>query len=807
MIPAALMPAFRETLIPGSYNLLLGSGISLDSRNGRGQFLRSSERLRLDLCAATSAPNTTSLTRVCALLTAKQVHEELVEQFSDCVPGPSVTNLPRFIWRRLFSFNIDDVLENLYEATATRKQSLIPLNFDSSFEPTPERGLLHAVHLHGWVRRPDSKFVFSASEYARIMASMNPWMHLLSEILATEPFIIAGTSLNEIDLEFYLSHRNSATPRRGRGPSLLITPNPDVVTRSDCDRYGLVLVPATFQQFMDWLRSEFPTPPSVFDLTVPDASMLFTDPPTSLQLLRFFSDFELVVAQDRPLSSTPTPFLYGREPQWDDLHQHVDIEREDNALLTDIIDKTFASISKKNPRLIVVQDDAGTGKTTTIKRVAHTFAKAGKPVLTLRTLSRIDTRNAIACLSRAAAQILLVVDGIADHVEQIMELLADASVSSKVVVLAAERSYREQYVDVILGGTQQQKEHLSQLSLNECEQLIERYRQFGLVGVDRAIRHPHEYAMRIIGDPVAIAICRILNDFRPLDAIVLSLVRAANPEHRLPYLCVCLARHCYWVGLRYSLLQAIVGPTHPIIPLFEAQAPLRLTPNPLHDEYVVTLNPIIGEQVLQYTARKAQKGMEAAFIRLASALAPHVNRKAVMRRSPEARLAGRLFDADKIVKPLLGSEAENFYISVQKKWEWNSRYWEQRALLVADTDLPTALQYARHAVAIEHHPFPLTTLGKVLLKVMEDPAERESAFGEAFNTLSAAINFEGRRPRIAVHPYTSLFTGTARYLELGGILTSEQRSKLSGFKGEILTLFADDIHINKALQKLENYLP
>lgn len=76
-----------------------------------------------------------------------------------------------------------------------------------------------------------------------------------------------------------------------------------------------------------------------------------------------------------------------------------------------------------------------------------------------------------------------------------------------------------------------------------------------------------------------------------------------------------------------------------------------------------------------------------------------------MRRSPEARLAGRIFDADKIVKPLLGSAAEDFYVSVQKQWEWNSRYWEQRALLAADTDLHIALQYARYAVAIEFHPF------------------------------------------------------------------------------------------------------
>src|SRR5438128_1307790 len=107
-----------------------------------------------------------------------------------------------------------------------------------------------AIHLHGWVGKAQNGFVFSHAEYARVMTTLNPWMHLLSEILATEAFIIAGTSLNEVDLEYYLSHRTDATPRRDRGPSLLITPNPDAATEADCKRHDLVLVRATFGEFL-----------------------------------------------------------------------------------------------------------------------------------------------------------------------------------------------------------------------------------------------------------------------------------------------------------------------------------------------------------------------------------------------------------------------------------------------------------------------------------------------------------------------------------------------------------------------------
>ena len=34
MVPSDLMPVFQRTLLMGGYNLLLGSGVSLDSLNG-----------------------------------------------------------------------------------------------------------------------------------------------------------------------------------------------------------------------------------------------------------------------------------------------------------------------------------------------------------------------------------------------------------------------------------------------------------------------------------------------------------------------------------------------------------------------------------------------------------------------------------------------------------------------------------------------------------------------------------------------------------------------------------------------------
>jgi hypothetical protein len=523
------------------------------------------------------------------------------------------------------------------------------------------------------------------------------------------------------------------------------------------------------------------------------------------QLLRFFADFELVAASEQPLPSVPGPFLYGREPDWSDLHQHMDIERRDNRSIKDLVDKRLAD--KYPPRLVLLADEAGVGKTTTLKRIAHDVATLGQPVLAVRTLSRIDIENAIECISGAtASQILLVVDNLADHAEQIAELLQSPKISAQLVIFGAERAYRQEYLDVVLSGMRRFVVRLRPLIADECKQLLERYRRFGLVGDLFATKHPDEFSRRISDVPVAVAICQILNDFRPLDSIVESLWEASDPDDRLPYLCVSLAEYCYSAGLRYSILQAIMGPKRSLTRLL-GQVPLRLTESASQAEFVVAVNAVISERILRRTARHDRKVLLTVFARLASALAPHVNRKAIMRRSPEARLAGRLFDSDKITRPFLGDTAEEFYISVQRDWEWNSRYWEQRALLQAESDLSKAIQFARHAVAIEAHPFPLTTLSKLLLKKMEQVQdERVATFGEAFEKLSKAIENEAIRSRISVHPFTTLLAGAARYLEIGGTLTLAQRATLLGYTAEARSRFPGDPQVEAAQRRLDSLM-
>lgn len=805
MLDAALLPAFRESLLSGKYNLLLGAGVSLTSRNRAGLLLRSTEQLRLDLCKATGAHPTAALPRVYGLLQPDQVRTEIVNRYSGCTPGPELGPLKRYVWKRIFTFNVDDVIESLYERDA--QQDLISLNFDSSFEPDTDKSELQCIHLHGHVARPGSGFVFSHNEYVRFMRGINPWMLMLSQLLATDAFIIAGTSLNEIDLEYYLSHRTDGTPRKSRGPALLIEPYPDAATEADCRRYGLVLVRATFGEFLAWVVSEMPSPPTVRDLTVPSLKGIFSEDLPPKDLLRFFSDFELVSGANVPKATVPSPYLYGGDPTWQEVAQHLDIERKENQLALDWA-RAWLSGARSADRLLLVSEDAATGKSTLLKRVGHDLAASGVTVFSVRTLSRIDVDTSLSCFASVSTPFVILVDSFASHAQQIRDLLAAKKPGQLFAVIAAERRYRQDFVDVIFSETPPKILPLAEPDEAVLQQLVEQYNRFGLLA-DPLITKDRKRVLSLKGDPIAVAVCRILNDFRPFDRVVDSLWDEADSVHADLYLACALAHWCHQAGLRYSILQAIAGPTRSLDGLVGGRLPLALSVNSIDEDFVLPQSPVVAERLLQRIARSDREKLFEAFTSLANSIAPRVNRKAIMEQSPEARLAGRLFDADKVVKPFLGAQAEEFYIAVKPSWEWNSRYWEQRALLVMERDIRTATQYARHAVAILRHPFTLTTLGKVLFRSLDtvsDGTERTKVFEEAFAVLNQAIALEEQNARVTVHPFSTLLGATSKFLENGGSITLEQRDTLAQLMEEARYRFPGDPGAAAAVARLDPLL-
>ena len=208
--------------------------------------------------------------------------------------------------------------------------------------------------------------------------------------------------------------------------------------------------------------------------------------------------------------------------------------------------------------------------------------------------------------------------------------------------------------------------------------------------------------------------------------------------------------------------------------------------------------------------------MLAAFRDLALSVAPRVNPGTIKRKTPEAQILGRLMDYDNNVKRLIDEFAEEYYAALKPLCSWNSRYWEQMALLklerfFASPDdrllLEESIQHARSAISAEVHPFSLTTLAKVLFQAMEkSPANRDEYFSEAWQNILEANQRESRWENRGATLFVVCFRGVLSYLGNGGVLSGDQYEVLRDMISETHRLKIRDRQLADLRKQLTDQL-
>jgi hypothetical protein len=374
----------KDTLLVGRYSLFLGAGANFGSKDGRGQDMPLSDDLRKELVALKNLKPTSSLARAYALLTQGEIDTHITERFSNCTPNPATLRLPQFLWKRIYTLNVDDCLEKAFQQNPGY-QSIEVKTHRTIYSDANDVASLQVIHTHGWSGRPDDGYVFSLAEYASAMGANSPWTNVLAHTIATEPFIIAGTSLEESDLEYFLAGRQSASVRRDRGPSFLVEPYPDAATAKECDRHGLVLYEGTLEEFLSELDATFPARPLPLNATSGLSSKLFKSSPTPKELALFSRDFSYIVAQQAQ-ENADLGFYVGRQPSLIDIALSRDISRASTLPLKSNIRAKFKSNTWPT-NFLIIDDNAGTGKTTIVSRVAYDLAGEGLHIFQYKSLS------------------------------------------------------------------------------------------------------------------------------------------------------------------------------------------------------------------------------------------------------------------------------------------------------------------------------------------------------------------------------------------------------------------------------------
>lgn len=200
--------------------LLLGAGFSLGAQNGQTQELVLGRKLAnylFEYFFVNNRPATfddgfireaekykNNLKYLCSLLRNRGLTQErndvLTLFFKDCEPKPGDhyhEKFTRYNWNKIFTLNIDDLVENIY-----RLQGMPCDVIDAcTLDPGRDDGIRpKLIKLHGNVLHPEKGYIFDNTEYVRFTADQSPLLRLFGQYFSSNDVIILGTEFQEDDL-------------------------------------------------------------------------------------------------------------------------------------------------------------------------------------------------------------------------------------------------------------------------------------------------------------------------------------------------------------------------------------------------------------------------------------------------------------------------------------------------------------------------------------------------------------------------------------------------------------------------------
>lgn len=757
-IASAVIPAVRA----GRYSLLLGAGFSCSSTGPDGRNLPLGGPLRDEVAAHFGLPNSYPLTRLTGAVPPDDLDQFLRRRMFGCHASAAAARIRSFLWSGIFSLNVDDVLQDVYRIKGSQEATFLTLR--DPYQQREDIGEVQIVQLHGSVRQPDHGYVFSAQAYAEAAASDFSWFKILVDLLQSRPFILLGCSFDEPDIEYYLARRAGLSASSGSvAPSIFVNPAEDAVLRSTCERLGLVHVTRDSDSFLAELDRLSGDRPSASDLLLTtDRRSMFTRPIDERGARIFFRQWTTVKEDELPIAAEELHLLAGVQPRWAHVVANQDVVRADTTSLVSEIN-TWVSNPARESGATLLLSAAGEGKTCLMLRTALEVSRIGiTPFYFSAPDERMVTEDAARILRSLGRPVVLFIDDCAEHAYETADLLAQLTTESvPYFAVLAVRPQRLPHLQNAFGAATWTEKGLRSLSLGESTELARRLRSAGFMA-GRGLTDAQVAARMQQSQLIAAIVTAGGSVARFRDIIARESRGIANSDAARVYRTIAIAHYCGSIVRAPIVARAANVTSARLWELLRTELRGMVYVGP-DGESCTTRHRVVAEMVL---ANEEPEKLEQAAIYLAKALSHWVSRPSIMRRTPEARLGGRLLDYDEMLQPLLRERSRAFYLALEESWGWNSRYWEQRALLELDTSPMIAVDHSETAVRIEEHPHTLTTLAKVCFRIAERSAgaqQGEEFLQRGIDAADRAIALSARRRRLEPHAFDVGVRGLASY--------------------------------------------
>ena len=335
-------------------------------------------------------------------------------------------------WSRIYTLNVDD-LENAGQVAFNLPTSIRSLSALTDSLPDFYGESVLYIHLNGQIRNFPN-LTFSQRNYAARLVQPDPWYQHLVTDLSSHPVVYVGTVLDETPFWQHIELRRNKQrgSREMRPGSYLVTPSLPEARRALLEQFNVQLVKMTQEEF----ATEVLAPMSEERARGHTVRQNRVSRKSAQKLLQSVS---VLRTQGGDGSAE---FLLGREPDWPDIVDGIAIGREFESELNVRMEET-------QPRVLLLTGTAGSGKSTTLRRLALEFHATGKDVAWLDLdQSEIGLHRVIERVVEAEPEAVAIDDAdiLGENVGQFLSSLAEAS--PNLLILAAMRSTRFQKLAV-----------------------------------------------------------------------------------------------------------------------------------------------------------------------------------------------------------------------------------------------------------------------------------------------------------------------------------------------------------------------
>lgn len=432
-----------------------------------------------------------------AALNHKKGRDTLIQFLKSHLSVSSVpawyANISKWFWYRIYSTNIDDLVENIYHkySGGTGIMSVV-----APCEYHDRDAFLRSIQfikLHGSLNDPVHGLTFGPLEYGRRAAEQDVWYDHFVRDFTTYPTLFIGTELDEPLFWEYIAIRQRRTKEvaEKRPKSFIVCPQISPAKRMVLTDFNVIPIEATGRDFFEELTSSSASIPHREDVLRnidPSLEELFEFQRSGIQFPQiknaenFFSVFRPVKSRvvERTVRSH---FLLGSPPRWDDIFAGFDAHRDINTEAVELIRRVLSSDSKNTP-VVLLNGAAGSGKSTIAKRVSATLVAEGFSVFFADGECRPLPEYIIEYLRFLDRRVVLVFDGATADLRLICEVIArcDELTSMPAVLLVARTNEIAVKRYQLQGVRNLQELKVPDLSMSDIKAILQTLETHGLLG-------------------------------------------------------------------------------------------------------------------------------------------------------------------------------------------------------------------------------------------------------------------------------------------------------------------------------------